>query len=474
MAEEMKSYSDGGDDVDNEFVEDKDELDYHLPDEEIREVVEALHAQDADTVFSVLDDLSSVDTAELLSKIKQEDREELLSKFGDALGAETFVELDAELSRVSLSAMSAAQVAQLVSELESDDALLLIEQLDHDFQTEIMQKLSAKMRVALEEGLSFPEDSAGRLMNRDVVAIPEFWTVGKTIDYLRAASQNIPENFFDVFIIDPSYHVIGEIALSKLVRSKRSSKVKDLIEQEPHKIPAEMDQEKVAHLFRREDIVSAPVVDENDRLLGAITIDDIVDVIDEEAQEDILRMVGVSHQGDLYSAVISTASKRFRWLFVNLLTAILASIVISFFDATIEQIVALAILMPIVASMGGNAGTQALTVAVRAIATRELSGTNTWRVIWKETLVGTLNGVLFAAIAGLVTALWFASPLLGLVIAMAMIINLFAAGFFGAGIPLFLDKIGSDPAISSTVLLTTVTDVVGFLSFLGIAALILL
>ena len=235
-----------------------------------------------------------------------------------------------------------------------------------------------------------------------------------------------------------------------------------------------MDQEKVAHLFRREDIVSAPVVDENDRLLGAITIDDIVDVIDEEAQEDILRMAGVSHQGDLYSAVISTAGKRFRWLFINLLTAILASVVISFFDATIEQIVALAVLMPIVASMGGNAGTQALTVAVRAIATRELSGTNTWRVIWKETLVGTLNGILFAAIAGLITALWFASPLLGLVIAMAMIINLFAAGLFGAGIPLFLAKIGSDPAISSTVLLTTVTDVVGFLSFLGIAALILL
>ncbi len=452
----------------------RDSLDYHLTDEDIRDVVDALRAQDADTLFTALDDLSSADTAELLSKIKDDDREELLSKFGDMLDPETFVELDKEISRNSLSAMSAAQVAQIISELESDDALLLIEQLDSSFQAEIMKNLSAKMRVALEEGLSFPEDSAGRLMSREVVAIPEFWTVGKTIDYMRAAAEGLPESFFDVFIIDPAYHVVGEVPLSQIVRAKRSEKVKNLIQREAHTIPADMDQEQVAHLFRRENMVSAPVIDSDGRLLGMITIDDIVDVIDEEAEEDILRLAGVGQQGDLYNAVITTATNRFTWLFVNLWTAILASVVISFFDATIEQVVALAVLMPIVASMGGNAGTQALAVAVRAIATRELSGTNTWRVIWKETLVGAVNGVLFAALAGVVAGLWFWNPVLGLVIGMAMIINLVAAGLFGAGIPLFLDKIGSDPAISSSVLLTTVTDVVGFFAFLGLAALFLI
>lgn len=452
----------------------RDPVDYHLTDEDIRDVVDALRAQDADTLFTALDDLSSADTAELLSKIKDDDREELLSKFGDMLDPETFVELDKEISRNSLSAMSPAQVAQIISELESDDALLLIEQLDPLFQSEIMKNLSAKMRVALEEGLSFPEDSAGRLMSRDVVAIPEFWTVGKTIDYMRAAAEGLPESFFDVFIIDTAYHVVGEVPLSQIVRAKRSEKIKNLIQREAHTIPADMDQEQVAHLFRRENMVSAPVIDGDGRLLGMITIDDIVDVIDEEAEEDILRLAGVGQQGDLYNAVITTATNRFTWLFVNLWTAILASVVISFFDATIEQVVALAVLMPIVASMGGNAGTQALAVAVRAIATRELSGTNTWRVIWKETLVGAVNGVLFAALAGLVAGVWFWNPVLGLVIGMAMIINLVAAGLFGAGIPLFLDKIGSDPAISSSVLLTTVTDVVGFFAFLGLAALFLI
>jgi magnesium transporter len=237
-------------------------------------------------------------------------------------------------------------------------------------------------------------------------------------------------------------------------------------------IPATMDQEELAHVFRRDNITSAPVVDENGRLLGVATIDDIVDVIDEEAEEDMLKMAGVNDD-DLYRAVLSTTGTRFRWLFVNLLTAILASMVISLFDATIEQIVALAVLMPIVASMGGNAGTQSLAVAVRALATREISGTNTWRIIWKESLVGSLNGLLFAVITGIITALWFASPMLGVVIATAMWINLIVAGFFGACIPIILNKYGSDPAVSSTVFLTTMTDVVGFFAFLGLAAALL-
>ena len=450
-----------------------EEVSTHLPDENIREILDAVRSQDSDTVYAALNELSTADSAELLSKIKEEDRQELLSMYGEALDPETYVEMNPELSRAALSEMPPASVAEIISKLESDDALLLIETLEPELRQDVITKLSSKMRVALEEGLSFPEDSAGRLMCRELVAIPEFWTVGKTVDFLRAASDTLPEEFFDIFIIDPSHHLTGQIPLNRLVRAHRLEKLQDLRLDETHPIAAEMDQEEVAHMFRRDDIVSAPVIDESGRLLGVITIDDIVDVIDEEAQEDILRMAGVDH-GDLYRAVMSTANTRFRWLFVNLLTAILASIVISFFDATIEQIVALAILMPIVASMGGNAGTQALAVAVRAIATHELTETNTWRIIWKETLVGTINGLLFAALAGVMAALWFQTPILGLVIALAMTVNLIVAGVCGAAIPVILHRMGGDPAVSSTVLLTTVTDVIGFLSFLGLAALLMI
>lgn len=446
---------------------------FHLSDNEIRQIVEAVAAQDADTVHAFLSELGPADTAELLAKVDAEDRNELLRMYGEMLDPETFTEMDAELRRACIEALNPSEIATIISGLESDDALLLIETLDPSFQQEIIRKLSAKTRVALEEGLNFPEKSAGRLMQREVVAIPQFWTVGKTIDYLRAASHDLPEEFFDIFVISPTYHIIGEVPLNKLVRAKRSDKVEDLAEEDDHQIPADMDQEEVAHIFRRENLVSAPVVDESGRLLGVITIDDIIDVIDEEAQEDLMKMAGVD-TGDLYRAVLSTTGARFRWLFVNLITAIAASAVISLFDASIEQIVALAVLMPIVASMGGNAGTQALTVAVRALATRELSSTNALRIIWKESLVGALNGAAFAVITGIVAALWFHSPILGIVIGISMIINLIAAGFCGAGIPILLSRMGSDPALSSTVFLTTVTDVIGFLAFLGLASLVLI
>ncbi len=445
---------------------------HHLPDQDIRDILGAVRSQDSDTVYASLDELSTADAAELLSKIKDEDRQELISMYGEALDPQTFTEMDQHLSSTTLSAMPPADVAHIISQLESDDALLLVETLEPEFQESVINKLSSETKLALEEGLSFPEDSAGRLMRREMVSIPEFWTVGRTIDYLRTASESFPADFFDIFIIDPAHHLTGKIPLSRIVRSKRSVKIHDLKLEETHPVSAQMDQEEVAHMFRRNDIVSAPVVDGNGRLIGMITIDDVIDVIDEEAQEDILRMAGVDH-GDLYRAVISTANTRFRWLFINLLTAIVASVVISFFGATIEQVVALAVLMPIVASMGGNAGTQTLTVAVRAIATHELSETNTWRIIWKETLVGLLNGVLFAVLMGFLTAFWFQLPMLGVVIALAMTINLIVAGLCGAGIPLLLHRFGSDPAVSSTVLLTTVTDVIGFLSFLGLAALLM-
>lgn len=446
---------------------------FRLSDDEIKQVTEAVRAQDSDTVHAVFDDLNAADTAELLEKFNDEDRREILEMYSERITPQAFSELVPELRRQALESMPAEDVATIISELETDDALDIIEDFGDDFQRDVIRKLSAKTRLALEEGLSFPEDSAGRLMQREVVAVPEFWTVGKTIDYLRSASPDLPEEFFDIIVVTPSYHVTGEIPLRRLVCSRRSVKLADIKLDDAHPIPATMDQEEVADIFRRDNILSAPVVDENGRLLGVITIDDVLDVIDEEAEEDFLKLAGLE-QSDLYHGTFSTTVTRFRWLFVNLLTAILASVVIGFFDATIEQIVALAVLMPIVASMGGNAGTQALTVAVRALATRELSSTNAWRIIGKETIIGTLNGTVFAILAGLATAIWFASPMLGLVIAIAMTINLVIAGACGAGIPILLSRLGADPAVSSAVFLTTVTDVVGFFAFLGLAAVLLL
>ncbi len=444
-----------------------------LSDDSIREITDALHDADNDNHLALINELSHADTADLLQKISQEDREDLLENLPIEIDPQTFSYMDSDLCKSTLSAMSASQVAKIISELDSDDALDLVENLDEAFQQDIIKQLSAKTRLAIEEGLTFPEDSAGRLMQREFIAIPQFWTVGKVIDYLRVATDDLPSEFYDIIIIDPLYHVVGEVPLNRVLRSKRKQKIEDLTLDDLHTIPAEMDQEEVALIFRREGLNSAPVVDNDNRLIGVITFDDIIDVIDEEAEEDILKLAGVEG-GDLYRAVLSTTGSRFRWLFLNLLTAIVASIVISMFDATIEQIVALAVLMPIVASMGGNAGTQALTVAVRALATKELSSTNTFRVIGKETIVGTLNGIGFAAITGVIAALWFGSHTLGLVIGAAMIINLFFAGFCGAAIPIFLNKIGSDPALSSTVLLTTITDIVGFFAFLGLASIFLI
>ena len=444
-----------------------------LSDEAISQILDALHDKEDTSHLQLINELSIADTAEFLQKINEDDRRALLENKKVKLDPLIFSYLDDELCKATLLVMSAKQVAKIISELESDDALDLIEDLNDDFQQEIIRKLSAKMRVAIEEGLTFPEDSAGRMMQRECVAVPQFWTVGKTIDYMRAAAKDLPNEFHDIIIIDPAYHVLGEVPLDRILRSRRTEKIENLTLDTLHTIPADMDQEEVSHIFRREGLNSAPVIDADNRLIGVITVDDIIDVIDEEAEEDILKLAGVEGS-DLYRAALSTTGSRFRWLFINLLTAIAASVVISFFDATIEQIVALAVLMPIVASMGGNAGTQALTVAVRALATKELSDTNMFRVIWKETIVGTLNGAGFAIIMGLIAGLWFHSEMLGMVIAAAMIINLIVAGLSGAGIPIALHKMGSDPALSSTVLLTTITDIVGFFAFLGLASIFLI
>lgn len=448
------------------------QIDFALSDDVISSISRAVNDDDIDTVKQSLSNLTIQDTAELISKADSETRTRLLGHFLEEIDPNVLSYLDPELRRETLSSLEASQVAQMVASMDSDDALDLIENLDPVFQKDIIKKLSSKTRVALEEGLSFPEDSAGRLMQREFVAVPEFWTVGKTLDYLRAATDDLPNEFLDIFVISPTYRVQGEIPLNRLVRAKRTVKIDQLTLDQTHLVSAQMDQEDVAFMFRKEGISSAPVVDADNRLIGVITVDDVITVINEEAQEDILKMAGVSGS-DLYRAVFDSTRSRFSWLFINLLTAIMASVVISLFDATIEELVALAVLMPIVASMGGNAGTQAMTVAVRAIATKEISSTNSWRIIWKETLIGMLNGIMFAIIIGLLAGLYYSNPMLGSVIAAAMIVNLLVAGLSGAGIPILLNKMGSDPAISSAVVLTTVTDIVGFFAFLGLASIIL-
>lgn len=450
-----------------------EDLVHGLDDSEISVVFKALHAEDYTLVGSIIGALEVQGAVDLLNKASESDREELLRRFGALLDPYVFSELDPELRRNCLEILTPDAVARIVSELDSDDALDLILPLEEESRREIIRKLSYKDRAALEKGLAFPEESAGRLMQREFVAIPQFWTVGKTIDYLRAADETLPDDFFDLFVIDPTHRVVGEIPLSRLVRARRTEKLEDLALESTHPIPATMDQEEVAYIFKAEDLTSAPVVDDDDKLIGVITIDDVVDVITEEAQEDIMNLGGTT-QGDFYRDITEVSFSRGRWLFINLLTAIFASAVISLFEATIEEIVALAVLMPIVASMGGNAGTQTLTVAVRALATRELSSANAWRVVGKETLIGTINGSGFAVITGVVAALWFANPMLGVVIGAAMIVNLIAAGLFGAVIPITLEKFGADPAVSSSVFLTTVTDVVGFFAFLGLASIFLM
>jgi magnesium transporter len=452
----------------------KEDESFALSDSDIQNIEEDIENGDEEAVEEAISNLNATDCAELLGKVSEDNRQVILEQHGSAIVPDAYAELDPELCKDALEDMEAPQVAALISSMDSDDALDVIDNLDPDFQKEVIHKLPVKTRISVEEGLSFPENSAGRLIQREFVVIPQYWTVGETIDSLRASSDDdLPEVFSDIFIVASGYQVTGKVSLARLIRSSSQIKLETLKLDEIFSIPAQMNQEEVAQIFRRENLLSAAVVDPEMRMIGVITIDDIVDVIDEEAQDDILRLAGVK-EPSIYRDVISTSRSRFGWLLINLFTAILASAIISLFEATIEQIVALAVLMPIVASMGGNAGTQALTVAVRALAMREVSNINSFRVVWKETLVGALNGVAFALIIGFITFFWFRNLELGVIIAVAMTLNLVVAGLFGAGIPIFLNRIGSDPAISSTVLLTTVTDVIGFFVFLGLAAVFLI
>jgi len=438
----------------------------------VRAVADAVDAGNGIRVRRLVDPLHFSDVADLLERLRPEARQQAVKMLGGGLDPQVLAELDEAVREEVVSYLGAKEVAAAVVELDTDDAVEVMEDLDAEVQQQVLEEVPAPDRAIIEAGLGYPDESAGRRMQRETVSVPSYWTVGEAIDYMRE-STDLPDDFYDIFVVDPAHRPVGTLPLNRLLRTRRPVRVSEIMHRDLTPIPVAMDQEDVALLFRDHDLVSAPVIDEAGRLVGMITIDDVVDVIDEEAEEDLLRLAGV--QGDdLYRAAIATTQSRFSWLGVNLITAIAASIVIGFFEASIDQLVALAVLMPIVASMGGNAGTQTMTVAVRALAMRDLTQSNAVRFIGKELLVGSINGILFAVLSGIVAMVWFSNVMLGVVIGLAMIVNLIIAGLAGTLIPLGLERRGIDPAIASGVLLTTVTDVAGFFAFLGLAALVLL
>ena len=431
-----------------------------------------VEAEDRDALHAKLADLPEADFADLIEQMPKGQRAPLVGLMGKEFSFGVLTEVDDTVREQLIDELPWEVVAEGVRGLESDDAVYILEDLEEEDQAEVLDKIPEFERLQLRRNLEYPEDSAGRLMSTDFIAVPPFWSVGQTIDYMRE-TEDLPDSFYELFVVDPAFRPVGTVALDRILRTKRPILISDIMDTEIRTVEAGEDQEDVARTFERYDLVSEAVVDPEGRLVGAITVDDVVDVIAEEAEEDIRLLSGVGDE-EMTDTVIYTARSRFVWLLINLGTAILASLVIGLFDATIEQMVALAVLMPIVASMGGNAGTQTMTVAVRALATRDLGGYNALRIIGRETAVGLLNGLAFAAIIGFVTFLWFQNMQLAAVIAIAMVVNLVVAGLSGILIPLGLQKAGADPAIASSVFLTTVTDVVGFFAFLGLAATLLL
>jgi len=445
---------------------------YAVTPEFVRAIVQGLQDGDSDLIRELINPLHTADTADLIGFLPGDQREALLDHISSDLMPEVLSALDESIRDDVVELFEPSELAAAVSELETDDAVYVIEDLDQAQQEEVLRSVPAEERAALEEGLNFEEDTAGRLMQRDLIAVPAYWTIGQTIDYLRE-TDDLPDAFHQIFVVDPSYHPIGAVDLDRVLRTKRPVKVVDVMDADLRRVPVEMDQEHVGYLFQQYGLLSAPAVDPEGRLVGVIMVDDIVEVIHEEVEEDTLRLAGVAGD-DLNESVTDTARTRFSWLLVNLGTAAMASLVIAAFDTSIEKLVALAILMPIVASMGGNAATQTMTVAVRSIATRELTATNAMRIIWKEVLVGGINGILFAVLTGAAGGLFFQDIGLGLVLGAAMVINMVLAGLAGIVVPLGLERRGIDPAVASTVFVTTITDVFGFFSFLGLGAWLLL
>ena len=438
----------------------------------VARIMEAVETGDRDRLWQEMEPLHAADIADLLEQITAYDRRRLIALYAHEFDGDILSELDESIREEVIGLLTPEVLAHAVRDLDSDDVVDLVEDLQDRQQETILNALEAGDRLAVQQSLTYPEYSAGRLMQREVVMAPEHWTVGDAIDFMRGA-ETLPEQFYHIILVDPRLHPVANVTLGRIMASPRNVALKDLVEEGFHTIPVTRAEGDVAYMFNQYHLISAPVVDEEGRLVGVITIDDAMTVLDEENEEDIFRLAGVG-EGGVNDSVIQTSKQRLPWLGVNLATAILASLVISIFEGAIGQLVALAVLMPIVASMGGNAGTQSLTVAVRALATKDLTAANVRRVLIRETIVGLINGVVFAVVMGLVGVFWFGGPELGYVIAAAMVINLVVAGLAGASIPVVMDRMGIDPALGSGTFVTTVTDVVGFFAFLGLAAIVLL
>ncbi|MGX0975556.1 magnesium transporter [Roseovarius sp. MBR-51] len=438
----------------------------------IARIMYAVETQDREMLWAEMEPLHAADIADLLEQSNAYDRRRLIELYGQEFDGDILSELDESIREEVMGLLTPQVLADAVRELDSDDVVDLVEDLEDQQQEAILSVLEDSDRIAVQQSLTFPEYSAGRLMQREVVMAPEHWSVGDAIDYMRHAEE-LPEQFYHIVLVDPRLHPVGNVTLGRIMASRRDVPLKDIVEETFHTIPVTRYDGDVAYMFNQYHLISAPVVDEDGRLVGVITIDDAMAVLDEEHEEDIMRLAGVG-EGGINDSVIETSKQRVPWLAVNLGTAILASLVIAQFELAISQLVALAVLMPIVASMGGNAGTQSLTVAVRALATKDLTVSNVWRVLRREVLVGLINGVIFALVMGAVGMIWFGGPELGYVIAAAMVINLVVAGLAGAAIPVVMDRLGFDPALGSGTFVTTVTDVVGFFAFLGLATVFLL
>ena len=427
-----------------------------------------IELRNVDFINQTLKDLHEADIANLIENLNPDTRNKLIEIESFNIEPEIFIELNESIQSEVLQLLSIDSLIKIIKRLESDDAIKILENLSKENKEKVLEKLPPKDKFLLQEGLSYPEDSAARIMQREFTAVPSNWTVGQTIDYLRE-DKELPKEFLEIFIVDNDFKPIGTVPSSRVLRTARESKMNLIMNEMPVLISVNMDKEEVGHAFENYNLVSAGVVNKENKLVGMITADDVVTVVQEEAEEDTLRLAGVGDE-EITDSVMLKTKRRFNWLLLNLFTALLATWVISNFGASIEQMVALAFLMPIVASMGGNAGMQTLAVTIRAIATKELSKSNLNKVIGKEFLIGILNGIIFAIITAIIVQLWFKDLNLSMLIGVSMILNMIVAGLFGILVPVSLKKINIDPALASSVFVTTITDVIGFLSFLGLGS----
>ena len=448
-------------------IKDK-KVNFEFNKEYIKVVTEKIANNDAEFISNSFKEIHPADAADIIEHLNQDDREKLIKLNNFKIDPEVFVELNESIQIEVVKYLSTESIVYILKNLESDDAIKIIENLDEKSKNDILSSLPPKDRFILLESLSYTEDSAARIMQREFTAIPSNWSVGQTIDYLRE-NKDLPEEFLEIFIVDNEFKPIGTVPSSKVLRTSRDNKMINIMNESQLSIPVDMDREEVGHLFENYNLNSACVVDKNNKLVGMITSDDVLTVLKEEAEEDALRLAGVGDE-EITDGIFKKTKRRFNWLLLNLVTAVIASIVIGFFQEDIEKVVALAVLMPIVASMGGNAGMQTLAVTIRTIATNELTKNNFAQNVIKEFSIGILNGFIFALISAIVVQFWFNDYTLSLIISISMVLNMIVAGLFGILVPITLKKFNIDPAIASSVFVTTITDVIGFLSFLGIGA----